>query len=109
MYSIKTGINTPSMAPTDKYNLGRSRKYIVSAALSPLACAKALDLEVDAAAQDGDDLVEAGKYTAEQPVNWTNADFLDPDVGCISSPGNSFTQLYNLDAVACESDGFRRC
>ena len=58
--------------------------------------------------QDGDDLVEAGRYTAEQPVNWTNADFLDPDVGCISSPGNSFTQLYNLDAVACESDGFRR-
>ena len=38
------------MAPTDKYNLGRSRKYIVSAALSPLACAKVLDLEVDAAA-----------------------------------------------------------
>ena len=24
-------------------------------------------------------------------------------VGCLSSPGNSFTQLYNLDAVAYES------
>ena len=49
MYSIKTGINTPSMAPSDKHNLGRSRKYIVSAALSPLARAKALDLDLEAA------------------------------------------------------------
>ena len=42
-------------------------------------------------------------YTPDQPVNWTSADFLDPDVGCLSSAGNSFTQLYNLDAVAYES------
>jgi hypothetical protein len=30
-------------------------------------------------------------------------DFLDPEVGCSGSAGNSFTQLYNLDAVAYES------
>ena len=47
--------------------------------------------------------MKAGSYTAEMPYNWTSADFLDPEVGCLSSPGNSFTQLYNLDAVAYES------
>ena len=66
VYSIKQGIASAD----PKYDLGRSRKF-----------------------WHGDDLIEAGKYTAEQPVNWTNADFLDPEVGCVSSPGNSFTQL----------------
>ena len=76
VYSIKTGFESKDPA----FNLGRSRKY-----------------------WDGDDLVLAGNYTAQQPYNWTNADFLDPAVGCLSSAGNSFTQLYNLDAVAYES------
>lgn len=66
VYSIKQGIESAD----PKYNLGRSRKF-----------------------WHGDDLIDAGKYTAEQPVNWTNADFLDPEVGCLSSPGNSYTQL----------------
>ena len=66
VYSIKQGIASAD----PKYDLGRSRKF-----------------------WHGDDLIEAGKYTAEQPVNWTNADFLDPEVGCVSSPGDSFTQL----------------
>ena len=50
VYSIKVGYGLdPGGDP--KYLLGRSRKY-----------------------WDGDDLVLAGKYTAEQPYNWTNAE-----------------------------------
>jgi hypothetical protein len=46
VFSIKQGITSKD----PKYNLGRSRKY-----------------------WDSDDLVEGGRYTAAQPVNWTNA------------------------------------
>ena len=53
---------------------------------------------------DGSNLWQASQWTTADLFNWTNADNLDPSVGCGAGSGPSgFTQLYNLDAVAYES------
>ena len=70
VYSIKGFPGGYSGDPKDKYTLGRARQYV-----------------------EGDSFVGSANWSLHQPVNWTSADFLDPAVGCLSSPGNSFTQL----------------
>lgn len=53
---------------------------------------------------EGSSLWQASQWTSADVFNWTNADDLDPPVGCGAGSGSSgFTQLYNLDAVAYES------
>jgi hypothetical protein len=52
--------------------------------------------------REGTDLWEAAQWGPGDPVNWTSADNADPPVGCgAGQGGDGFTQLYNLDAVAC--------
>lgn len=89
IYSIKSGPKPDSTGP-----YGRSRSYWETPELGVGA-----DWSSHSVANDGDD--HSQQSTSKPAYNWTSADKYDPPWSCGTS--GTYTQLYNLDAVAYES------